>query len=81
MHPRDVAVRELEQKGIEAMKRIGIQATQEKPGVLRFHSTLPVSTVRSEINGCVPHAAVNAQPEGTGSTGTVKVADVQQFNE
>ena len=81
MDYQKIATQELEAQALQALKRIGIEAQRQTEGILRFNSTLPPKLAESRIRGHIPHAQIETQLEGTGSTGTVKVADVRQFNE
>ena len=81
MNYRKIATQELENKALEALNNIGIEAKRQGDGVIHFTSTLPPTLAESRIRGHIPHGEIKIQMEGTGSTGTVKVADVKHFNE
>ena len=78
---QDVAVEQLEKSAISHLESLGIRATRQKQGVLQFHASLSPARVESGIRGKIPHAHIVIEPDGDGSKGTVKVADVQSFDE
>ena len=81
MDSEKLARERLETHAISQLGTVGIEAEKEKDGVLRFNSSLPQEIAEKRIQGMVPHGVIETQPDGTGSTGTVKVADVKRFNE
>ena len=81
MDSEKIALERLEDHALQQLKGVGIDAEKRKDGVLGFDTTVSPDVAVSRIQGAIPHAAVETQPNGTGTTGTVKVADVKRINE